>query len=585
MRVPGRARSWAAVVALLLLAAGAATASAATAPTKPSTRAAPPPTSSPTTTTTLVPARWPLPKGAVVAAPLLSVVSFPDSASGFGLISGYENPNGSVPVQLVTSTDGGATWHASNGLLPYADRPLPNQGVVTPQLAFANTTLGFSWDQAQIDVTTDGGRTWKRVPNPPGSSGTLEIGPATLVGSSLWVAYTESCEGTLGCVFHIDSWNPTNGWRKHLAQDTSVAAMTTVASTVDVLLTSPTPPGQPYDRNFVILQYNLKRVVGGWQQSTGTLQCPADSSFVDSMAAMSDTEILAECVGDFQAGWAARSYWLTTDAGATWTLRARDDAPPLEKVGKPPSGESGYLAAAGGRFWVAVARSTLYMSDDEGLDWQTVGVKTLSEGGTGDVVFRGEDGWCVYHGLGLWRTSDGGATWARLGASDVGGLSTHPPVARSSTTTSAPSPTTPPTQAPTTTTSTTLLPGYTPSTGPFSAFAGAWGGHGRGATIEASGTGTAIWRTYRSCSQYPQPCDGPGLPISYFIVTFTLTSISDGMAKGEITSTDAPLVPIGPIALTLVGGDQMTLSTPEIPPSQFIGYFCGPEAVPGSCGA
>ena len=110
---------------------------------------------------------------------------------------------------------------------------------------------------------------------------------------------------------------------------------------------------------------------------------------------------------------------MTTNGGATWALQARDDAVPLPKVGTPPSGEAGFLSAGDGEFWVAVTRSTLYASEDGGLDWHTVGVTTQAEGGSGSIDFLGKDGWCLYHGLGLWHTTDGGKIWREMGASGV----------------------------------------------------------------------------------------------------------------------------------------------------------------------
>jgi photosystem II stability/assembly factor-like uncharacterized protein len=388
-------------------------------PPHPSTPSPTISTHPPTSAIDVRPAR---PAGTAIRATALVDVSFPTPQSGFGLIGNHAAANGSSPTQLVTSSDGGATWHAIAGLLPYANRTLPNGISVSPRLAFATTSLGYSWDQAQIDVTTDGGPHWRVLPDPPGAERAYGIGPAILVGSSLWVAYGKtSCAGSFGCPSRIASWSPTSGWHALYGPSTSVATMTTYGSVVDIITTSPTAPGQTFDRDFRFLQVNVDGGPRGWQQGIGVIQCPTDSSFVDSVAALSKSTALVECVGDFEAGWAARSYWLTTDGGSQWTLRARSDAPPLEAVGMPPAGEEGTLAAGDGQFWDAGTRSTLYASGDGGLNWKTVGVTTDGAGGGGYIDFRRSDGWCVYEGLGLWRTSDGGATWQQLGASGVMG--------------------------------------------------------------------------------------------------------------------------------------------------------------------
>lgn len=135
------------------------------------------------------------------------------------------------------------------------------------------------------------------------------------------------------------------------------------------------------------------------------------------------------------------------------------------------------------------------------------------------------------------------------------------------------------------TTSTTLLPTFKKSAGPYEAVAGAWHGHGRGATIEASGAGVAIWRTYRSCSQHPQPCDRTGLPISYFRITFTLRKISRERVTGVITSSDALTVPRGPLVLKRLASERWKFTTPETLSPPHVGYFCGAQAKTDSCGA
>jgi hypothetical protein len=430
MSLPGRTSSWLALGVLAMAIAGTASGASIASPTNHSGAVAATkpiakrttlssPSTTTTTSATVTSGSWPVPEGAAVPAPELAAVSFPEPTAGFGLVAGEENPNGSVPVQLATSSNGGDTWSAMGGLLPYANRPLPDGGSVVAKLAFANSSLGFSWDQAEIDVTTDGGAHWDVLPDPPGESGPYAVGLVTLVGTSVWVAYgSTSCEGEYGCPSQIASWSPTSGWLELLAQGTSIAAMTTEDPVVDVLVSSLAAPGQPDDRNFNLLQNDANGGPHGWRQSTGTLQCPIDAGWVDSMAAIGTTEMLAECIGSFGAGWAARSYWLTTDSGATWTPRAAD-VPSVEQEGSPPYGEDGSLAFGAGRFWAAVTRSTLYASVDGGLNWQTVGVTTGDSGGSGYIVFDGEDGWCLYQGLGLWGTSDGGASWQQLGVSAV----------------------------------------------------------------------------------------------------------------------------------------------------------------------
>jgi hypothetical protein len=384
--------------------------------TPPLTTTAPVPSAQPSSpTTSVIPASWPLIPGTAVPAPALYAMSFPSQRLGYAIAGTYQAGDGSISMQLAKSTDGGATWTAEGGLLPDANKRLSAGGNVSPHLAFASASFGYNWDEGEIDVTTDGGAHWQVLSDPPYMSGPYRIGPVVLVGSSLWVSYAGFTPG-LSPFGEVASWSPGVGWTSRLNKDIVIHAMTSTSSSVD-LLASPTE--QPNSTSEMFMR-TAAYGNGGWQ-TPGTLTCPSDSSFVDSMAAVGST-VLAECVGEFGPGWAARSYWLTTNDGATWMMRARDSSEDSLKVGSPPSGEGGALAQGAGGFWVAVTRSTAYGSRDAGLTWsEASGIKTEGAGGAGSVTFNGPDGWCVYFGIGLWRTTDGGATWVELGQSGLPG--------------------------------------------------------------------------------------------------------------------------------------------------------------------
>ncbi len=431
----GSARRWVAGVSfvVLLVVLLAACGGSAHKPTADSSTAV-----TSTTTPSRRPAANPVPlrPGQIAPPSYLWAISFPTSQLGFGVITGTQNTDGgvpgTVPAQLVASTDGGSTWRAIGGLLPYAGGPSVG-GVSAAQLAFATGSLGYTWDQAQVDLTADAGVHWQTLPDPPGATATdLFIGPTTLVGTTLWVSYTTACGNTTGCPSRIAAWTPGAGWTLLLAQGTTVAALTAADSEVEALVTLPAKTSQPADRARLI-EHSTIGARTGWRQAAGTLDCPADSSMIDSMAAISATQIVAECVNaeSDDPAWKARSYWLTTNRGATWTLRARAignsvhtpgaySGSPQYTVGTPPRGQSGYLAVGAGQLWNAVSLSTLYSSADQGLHWHAGIAIPADEGLIGIVTFDGQHGWCVYHGLGLWRTTNGGSTWQQLGPSNAG---------------------------------------------------------------------------------------------------------------------------------------------------------------------
>lgn len=115
-------------------------------------------------------------------------------------------------------------------------------------------------------------------------------------------------------------------------------------------------------------------------------------------------------------------------------------------------------------------------------------------------------------------------------------------------------------------------------------FTGMWYHHGVGLTIEASGTGSASWRTYATCGQDPPPCD----TFSGNVIddgghaTFTVTALSAATATGQVlASADPHSAPVGPMTMTLDLANHLLYW------SDFPGVaFCGPETTATEpCGA
>lgn len=115
-------------------------------------------------------------------------------------------------------------------------------------------------------------------------------------------------------------------------------------------------------------------------------------------------------------------------------------------------------------------------------------------------------------------------------------------------------------------------------------FAGTWSHHGVGMTIDASGTGSASWRTYATCGQDPPPCD----TFSGDVIddgghaTFTVTALSATTASGKVVaSADPHSAPVGPMTMTLDPANRLLYW------SDFPGVaFCAPETTARNrCGA
>jgi hypothetical protein len=126
-----------------------------------------------------------------------------------------------------------------------------------------------------------------------------------------------------------------------------------------------------------------------------------------------------------------------------------------------------------------------------------------------------------------------------------------------------------------------------PSHPTFTAFAGAWSGHGDGLDILPNGRFTLSARTYRTCGQDPPPCDtfSGNKIINGDNASGQFTSVSGEIASGSVThSTDPADTPTGPITVTLNPSTD-TINAHIGSPNSPATIFCGPSAAAGQCGA
>ncbi|MGL6235058.1 MAG: hypothetical protein ACRC20_06905 [Segniliparus sp.] len=124
-----------------------------------------------------------------------------------------------------------------------------------------------------------------------------------------------------------------------------------------------------------------------------------------------------------------------------------------------------------------------------------------------------------------------------------------------------------------------------------SAFVGVWNGHGRVLTVGADGAGKIVARTYQKCGDpgVSSPCDTfDGDEIKPGAVTqIKLTGAHEAVdvliadfTVGE-TTLDLPPDSTGTLVLNQAHGAlQITING-----KQGDGYYCGPKADPGYCGA
>jgi photosystem II stability/assembly factor-like uncharacterized protein len=162
--------------------------------------------------------------------------------------------------------------------------------------------------------------------------------------------------------------------------------------------------------------------IRGSHDSTEMTSGPG-SVVITSAGPDSGTTIALECLGGGGGGFQALSFWSLSSVapGNIWRLQSDNLAGysggRLTDVGTAPrSGYAADLVQTPGTLWLALGRSAPYRSTDDGRMWHEVpAMLTAGAGGGGSIDFVDpEHGWCLYHGVGLWSTGNGGQTWRLL---------------------------------------------------------------------------------------------------------------------------------------------------------------------------
>ncbi|ADG99313.1 hypothetical protein Srot_2882 [Segniliparus rotundus DSM 44985] len=122
-------------------------------------------------------------------------------------------------------------------------------------------------------------------------------------------------------------------------------------------------------------------------------------------------------------------------------------------------------------------------------------------------------------------------------------------------------------------------------------FVGHWRGHGRSLVVGADGTGKVVARTYQKCGDpgVSGPCDTldgdeikPGA-VTQIKITAVREAVDVVIADFTVqeTTLDVPRGSTGTLTLNPVR-DALQIA---INGTQGDGYYCGPKADPGYCGA
>lgn len=341
----------------------------------------------------------------------LAAVDFLTPDIGLGLVAkdlGCAAPTSATAketVGLARSTDGGQSWAVviATGPANVATQPF---GPIT--LAFSSATTGWVSANGSLEETVDGGHDWRSVRLGPGHVLTVTrtgsvIEAVTSGPSYLW---------TLGF--------PGRQWR----HGAPVPTMTGSGANAQSLeLTSLGP--EPNDAVVASSKYGDEPAQlavttnGGTSWSSVGDPCSHDWVGLTALTQSADAKIALLCFGGAAAGSGTRGFYVSTNRGRSWVLRAAD----TNLAGPNPSGldlqDTGTTLASprpglfldatenllttsldGGRHWERAVGSS---------DWGTIGLPGVG----GFDVLNARDVWLLARGVQLLKTTNG-TTWLPL---------------------------------------------------------------------------------------------------------------------------------------------------------------------------
>jgi photosystem II stability/assembly factor-like uncharacterized protein len=319
-------------------------------------------------------------------------------------------------TRLAHTTDGGRSWQ----VLP--DPPTATQDGTTDctvhacvsQVSFASPTIGYLYGPALL-MTTDGGLTWHVQPG-------LQTGTLTIAGGQVYRgAFTsDGCPGP--CQPSLQEAPAGSAdWRTIIGQITEPdrGSFGQIAvSGPDVLIDMIGSLAGPFPANAIV----YRSTDGGatWARQAAD---PCSGLGPGGPAQEDDLIGLAAAPGGFFAGLCYRresrdAFVITSaDAGATWQATAA--APPGQALGLVAAASPDTVAVAteatgGNGAWT----SRLLVTTDGGRHWDVAATDVQDLGGGGNVpAWIGFEtpraGQWLGDAHGIWNTADGGLHWTR----------------------------------------------------------------------------------------------------------------------------------------------------------------------------
>ena len=323
---------------------------------------------------------------AVPAGFLPSSVSFVSPTDGWALGTA---PCGPTRCTILAHTDS-AGWAWTTLTAP----PGSVDGV-----RFANKTAGYAFGQRSLDVTVDGGKTWRPLAlRVTGNLVALEIG----AGEAFLAVAADPATDPYVALYRApvggDSFTPVDGVRlshsstARLSFDGHFGYLWSLSPINGVVVTSD----------------------GGTTWSNRDLPCPSGGNAAVMLAAI-DEGLQVVCSAPGAGGQFAKSYYFSIDAAATFHVD--------HSVVPPADGQLDDLAAFGPEAVVlatASAGSSLFRLAGDwktvlrpitgGTHWHDLGFTTITQG----VVILGNEPGPGDEGAGMYMTRDSGQHWTLI---------------------------------------------------------------------------------------------------------------------------------------------------------------------------
>lgn len=350
-------------------------------------------------------------------------VAFLTSTRGVGLFQAEQYPrqgSGAPSCVLYTrpTTDGGASFGARGGTLARTDC---QDGAAFSAISFDRKGQLFAYGP-QIKISRDMGGTWVE-PRLPGA-----VAGLATHGRSVWALVASCHSGRSDCgLTLLGSTDGGGAWRslrrqpperlvsRPVALLAEGGSSSLLAATPDGGLTLALPQTARRASRAVVESYRPS--TRGWEQTTAG--CIA-GAFSSELASASDGSLWLACAAQPSAGAQARSVAISRDGGSWRTVLHPCQVATKCGAGMPGGGylSSLFALSAHKAFYVG-PRSALTETVDGGADWHPRSGIGGQSSGTLEVTFMGRrDGWVVAQDpfsetSTLWRTTDGGARWAR----------------------------------------------------------------------------------------------------------------------------------------------------------------------------